>query len=81
MTIIQKNVDIPTDHRLRLDLPIPKDIPAGRADIHVTITPRPEIPPTRKPFEGLGGSLKDDPIFRRDAVELQREMRDEWDAR
>jgi len=78
MTTIQKTIDIPPDHRLRLDLPIPRDIPPGRAEIQVTITPCPETPTTRKPFEGLAGSLKDDSIFRRDAVELQREMRDEW---
>jgi len=79
MTTIQKTIDIPPDHRLRLDLPIPRDIPPGRAEIQVTIIPCPEMPATTgKPFEGLAGSLKDDPIFGRDGVELQREMRDEW---
>ncbi|MCL2700470.1 MAG: hypothetical protein FWE88_02110 [Phycisphaerae bacterium] len=78
MTTIQKTVDIPPDHRLRLDLPIPKDIPAGRAEIQVIITPFPPTSSTRRPFEGLAGSLKNSVIFGRDGVELQREMRDEW---
>lgn len=78
MTTIQKTVDIPADHRLRLDLPLPKDIPPGRAEIQVTIIPYPENSVTRKPFEGLAGSLKDSAIFSRDGVELQREIRDEW---
>jgi hypothetical protein len=78
MTTIQKIIDIPMDHRLRLDLPLPKDIPAGRAEIQVTIIPSPEKPTIRKAFEGLAGSLKGSATFSRDAVELQREMRDEW---
>ncbi len=76
MTTIQQVVDIPEDHKLHLDLP--QDVPTGRAEIRVTIIPRPEQPendPKRKPFEGLAGSLKDSPAFKRDAVELQREMR------
>ncbi len=78
MTTIQKTIDIPADHCLRLDLPLPGDIPAGRAEIQVTIIPHPEKTTPRKAFEGLAGSLKGSAAFSRDAVELQREMRDEW---
>ena len=77
MTTIQKIIDIPADHRLLLDLPLPKDIPVGRAEIQVTIIPYPEKSLKRRPFEGLAGSLKDSAIFGRDGVDLQREMRDE----
>ncbi len=78
MTTIQKTIEISADHRLRLDLPLPEGVPAGLAEIQVTIIPYPETPQKRKPFAGLAGSLKDSPIFSRDGVELQREMRDEW---
>ncbi len=78
MTTIQKMIDIPLDHRLRLDLPLPADIPAGRAEIQVTIIPHPEKTTPRKAFEGLAGSLRDSATFSRDAVAIQREMRDEW---
>ncbi len=78
MTTIQKMIDIPLDHHLRLDLPLPKDIPAGRAEIQVTIIPHSEKPAIHKAFAGLAGSFKDSATFSRDAVELQREMRDEW---
>ncbi len=82
MTTIQQVVDIPEDHRLRLDLPLPEDIPAGRAEIRVTIVPHPEhseSAPSRKPFEGLAGCLKEDSaFFRMDPVEYQRRIRDEW---
>lgn len=78
MTTIQKTVDIPADHRLRLDLSLPREIPAGRAEIQVTIIPHPEQSAARKPFEGLAGSLRGSAIFGRDGVELQHEIRDEW---
>jgi hypothetical protein len=35
--------------------------------------------PNRKPFQGLGGSLKNSPHFGRSGVAIQREMRSEWD--
>lgn len=78
MTTIQKTIDIPTDRCLRLDLPLPGDIPAGRAEIQVTIIPYPEDVAPGKAFAGLAGSLRESPAFKRDAVGLQREMRDEW---
>lgn len=78
MTTIQKTVEIPVDHRLRIDLSLPGDIPAGRAEIQMIITPHSEKHAARKAFEGLAGSLKESATFSRDAVELQREMRDEW---
>jgi hypothetical protein len=78
MTTIQKTVDITLDHRILLDLSIPKDIPVGQAEIQVTIIPNVKNKQERKPFDGLAGSLKDSAIFGRDALDLQREMRDEW---
>ena len=48
---------LPADHRLRLDPSLPKDIPPGGAEIQATITPYSEQRSSRKPFEGLAGSL------------------------
>jgi len=78
MTTIQQTIEVPCDHRLRLDLPIPNEIPLGRAELRVTIVPCAGIQNGRRPFAGLAGSLKDSPRFCRDGVELQHEMRDEW---
>jgi hypothetical protein len=75
---IQQTIEIPQDHKLRLDLLLPSEIPPGRAEVHVTIIPSSESQKGRRPFEGLAGSLKDSTRFGRDGVELQREMRDEW---
>ncbi len=78
MTTIQKTIDIPDDHRVLLDLILPVDLPVGKAEVQVIITPSPEARPDRKPFEGLAGSLAGCPDFAGDALEIQREMRDEW---
>ena len=78
MTTIQQTIEIPPDHRLRLDLPLSNDIPPGPAEIRITIIPHTKNVSERKPFEGLAGSLKDSPRFGTDGVELQCRMRDEW---
>lgn len=77
MTTIDKKVEIPENHRLILDLTLPANLPPGEADVRVTITPA-AARSKEKAFAGLAGSLKDSKTFGRDAVELQREMRDEW---
>ncbi len=78
MTTIQKIIDIPDDHRVLLDLTLPVELPVGKAEVQVIITPSSEKHPGRKPFEGLGGSLAGCPDFTGDALDIQREMRDEW---
>jgi hypothetical protein len=113
---IEQTVEIPTDHILVLEVPIPQDIPAGKARLELSITAGGEesdagrfndklvdltaylsansprtieeavreaekkaADPNRKPFQGLGGSLKDSPRFGGSGVEIQRQMRSEWD--
>jgi len=80
MTTIQKNVEIPEDRRLRLDLELPVDLPAGQAEIQLTITPLGNtwLESSRQPFEGLFGCLKGSGIFAEGGVAIQRKMRDEW---
>ncbi len=85
MTTIEKTVEIPADHRLKLELPIPDDIPAGRAEIKVTVIPYPEEPQSSSADESinrlksLAGVLKDSKTFAGDPVELQRKMRGYYD--
>lgn len=78
MTTIEKKVEIPEDHRLVLDLTLPADLPPGEAEVRVTIIPTAPKPAQRKAFEGLAGCLKNSKNFSRDAMEIQRELRDEW---
>ncbi len=85
MPTIEQTVEIPEDHRLKLELPIPRDIPAGRAEIKVTIIPYPEEIDEATELErmkrlrSLAGVLKDSKTFAGDPVELQRKMRGYYD--
>lgn len=78
MTTIEKKVEIPENHRLVLDLTLPDDLPPGEAEVRVTIIPTATKPAQRKAFEGLAGRWKNSKTFGRDAMEIQRELRDEW---
>jgi len=42
MNAIQQTVQIPMDRRLQLDLTLPDNIPVGRAEMLVVISPLPE---------------------------------------
>jgi hypothetical protein len=75
---IEQTVEIPADHRLVLDLP--EDVPSGTAEIEITITPRKKKSyHTAESLRQFQGRWKNSPRFGRDGVEIQREMRSEWD--
>ena len=76
MTVIQKTIRVPDNHRITLDLP--GDIPAGdTADIVVAITVSPQ-PDSGKSILELAGALADSKTFAGDSVALIRKVRDEW---
>ncbi len=78
METILKQVLIPDDHHLSLDISVPSEIPAGPAEVLVVVSPlRPEV--RKKNLRGFLGKLADSPAFSRGGVAIQREMRDEWD--
>jgi hypothetical protein len=74
---IEKKVVIPEDRLLHLDLQIPENVPIGKANLQVTITPTMDKWPTWKDLKKFQGLLKDLPDFEGNAVEIQRKMRDE----
>lgn len=73
MTTITKSIEIPQDRRLRLNLDLPDDLPIGRAELRLTITPE---KPGQPRVKGLAGSLTD--VYDGDGLALQRQWRDEW---
>jgi hypothetical protein len=75
---IEQTVEIPADHRLVVNLP--KHIPPGTADMEITILPRKKTGyHTAKSLKNLSGRWKNSPRFGRDGLEIQKEMRSEWD--
>ncbi|GHU37646.1 hypothetical protein FACS1894172_21150 [Spirochaetia bacterium] len=70
---IEQTVEIPVSRRLTIE--VPRDIPAGRAIL--AFTPAPD--PNHKPISRHFGRLKNSKAFAGDPMEIQRQMRAEWD--
>jgi hypothetical protein len=70
---IEQTVEIPASRWLTIE--VPRDIPAGKAIIAFT----PAADPNRKPLSRHFGRLKDSKAFAGDPMEIQRQMRAEWD--
>jgi hypothetical protein len=76
---IEQTVEIPADHRLVVNLP--DHIPSGTADLEITIVPRKKSGyHTARSLKNLSGRWKDSPRFGRDALNIQEEIRSEWDG-
>lgn len=90
MNTIHKTIDIPQSRLLNLEVQLPENLPVGKAEIMLMIspvhelsqnliaTPAKELPPGRHRFQGLAGSLSQSKVFEGDPVEVVRAMRDEW---
>ncbi len=78
MATIQKTIQIPENHRITVDLPLPAEIPVGDvAEIIVTIdVSRKKHAPDS--ILKLAGALANSEAFAEDSVNAIRKMRDEW---
>lgn len=77
MTTIQKTITIPDNHRVNIELSLPKSMPVGVADVVVTISPKRKSPP-KTPLANLAGSLAKSKNLAGDSVALVRQWRDQW---
>ena len=77
MTTIQKTITIPDNHRITIELALPKSMPIGTADMVVSISPKRETQP-KTSLASLAGSLADSKNLSDDSVSLVRKWRDEW---
>jgi hypothetical protein len=77
---IEQTVEIPVDRRLVVELPA--DVPAGTAIVKLSISPKEKPAKMSRQMCNIMkfyGCLKDSPAFESDPVEIQRQMRSEWD--
>lgn len=69
---------MPADRRLKLEIDLPEDMPTGAVDMVLTLSPA-TGDENFQALRKLAGKLANSKAFSRDAVEIQREMRDEWE--
>jgi hypothetical protein len=78
---IEQTINVPLDRRITVDLP--PTIPTGQATIKLSISTPPEKPVKMsrqmRNIMKYYGCLKDSPAFEGDPVEIQHQMRSEWD--
>ena len=77
MTALRKKIRVSDDHRIRLDLTVPADIPPGEVEVWVLISDATRSQ-SRSRLSQLAGRLADSRAFAGGAVALQRKLRDEW---
>ena len=80
METITRTLHIPQNHQITFTLP--NHIPVGQAEVVLVIHPSLEVPKISKDeaLLKLVGTLKNSPNFGGDSVQLQRQMRQEWDG-
>ncbi len=80
METIARTLHIPKNHRITFTLP--NRIPVGQAEVILVIHPTFSTPKISKDeaLLKLAGTLKKSPRFAGDSVQLQRQMRQEWDG-
>lgn len=78
METIQKTIQVPENHQITVDIPLPADLPVGdMADIVVTVavSRRDRAPES---LLGLAGAFAHSKTFAEDSVTAIRKVRDEW---
>jgi hypothetical protein len=77
MNTIQQTVTIPENRCLRLDVSLPDNIPSGRAEMLIVLSPVQKAVPAQS-LAHLAGCLADSKTFADDPVHLQKALRNEW---
>jgi len=79
--VIEQTVEIPANHRLVLDLNLPENLPKGEAKVKLSIKPFSKR--KQKTFiDSLGamhGCLKNSHAFEGNPVQIQQQIRNEWE--
>lgn len=76
MTFIEKNVEIPEDRHLSLDLTFPEGFTVPQVKLRIYITPGKDAE-NLVPLSELAGNLKDSPDFAGDPMEILPKLSDD----
>ncbi len=77
MTAIHKNMMIPKNHRLHIDIDLPAEVPAGEAEVTVLVSPKRKLNKARaiECLRALSNAAKQD-LLAPDAEKYLKNMRD-----
>lgn len=78
MEAIKQQLNIPADHRLKLDIILPDEIPVGAAELILIVAPQSGLQNNQRDIMKLAGCLRHSRALRGDPVSIQKGWRDEW---
>jgi hypothetical protein len=79
MPILQTDVEISEDRRLRIDMGLPEALPVGAAHLEIKITHIAQKSLSNPRFiMDFYGCFKDLYAFNAEGIDVQRGLRDEW---
>lgn len=78
MEPIRAQIHIPEDHRIHLEMTLPREIPTGPAEVTLLISSRSK-PTNPTDLLAFAGCLANSALAQADSVAIQRRLRDEWD--
>ncbi len=71
-------MNIPSNHRVKLDIVLPDEIPTGLAEMIMIVESHAHPRNDRRAMMRLAGRLKHSKALRGDPVSIQKGWRDEW---
>lgn len=78
METIKKQLNIPPNRRLKLDILLPDEVPVGAAELIMIVAPRSAPQKGRHGIMELAGCLRHSRSLRGDPVLIQKGWRNEW---
>lgn len=78
METIKQQLNIPANHRVKLDIILPDEIPVGAAEMIMVVASHSRPQNSRRDIMELAGCLRHSKALRGDPVSIQKGWRDEW---
>ena len=78
MEAIKRQLNIPANRRLKLDIILPDEIPVGAAELIMIVASQPVLQNGRRNIMNLAGCLRHSKALRGNPVSIQKGWRNEW---
>lgn len=78
MEAIKQQLNIPANHRVKLDIKLPDEMPVGAAELIMIVASKSESLNGRRDIMKLAGCLRHSKSLRGDPLAIQKGWRNEW---